>query len=271
MKPVSKTAYYCCGVRMMDALSTKPLVNDTFAKLLMGEEGLRYWESFKNFTSPNGSNVARCYLIDSWIKTQLQTNPETTIILIGAGLDSRAFRLPHGKWIELDEPGVIEYKEKLLPSSTCKNPLQRISIDFEHERLADKLIPLRLEQAVIIVVEGVLMYLSHEQKTTLFTTLTFLFPNHMLLCDLMNLRFFNAIGKKGLHQEIVKSGASFRDLEEYPERNIIKYGYQLQESKSNVITASDFGLLTIPKFVVRYLMKRLLMGYSSYKFTFGKH
>jgi methyltransferase (TIGR00027 family) len=255
---------------MMDALSTKPLVNDTYAKLLMGEEGLLYWENFKKYTSPNGSNVARCYLIDSWIRKQLEINPETTVILIGAGLDSRAFRIPHGKWVELDEPGVIEYKEKLLPSSSCKNSLRRISIDFEHEPLVDKLSLFSQAQPVIIVVEGVLMYLSHEQKSTLFKTLTSLFKNHLLLCDLMTLRFFNAIGKKGLHQEIVKSGASFRDLEENPEENMIRYGYQLQELKSNVITASDFGLLPFPRFVIKYLMKRLLMGYSSYQFSFGK-
>jgi len=270
MKPVSKTAYYCCGVRMMDALSTKPLVNDTFAKRLMDEEGLRYWESFKNFTNPNGSNVARCYLIDTWIKKQLQANPETTIILLGAGLDSRAYRLPHGKWIELDEPGVIEYKEKRLPSSTCKNPLERISIDFEQEPLQEKLSPFSQAQPVMIVVEGVLMYLSPEQKSTLFTTLTSLFPNHLLLCDLMNRRFFNAMGNQGPYQEIVKSGAPFRDLEEDPEKNIIKYGYRLQEFKSNVITASDFGLLSLPRFVVKYLMRGLLTGYSSYQFTFEK-
>jgi len=130
--PVSKTAYYCCGVRMMDSLSAKPLVNDTYAKLLMGQEGLLYWENFKKFKSPNGSNVARCYLIDSWIKKQLQINPETTIILIGAGLDSRAFRLPHGRWIELDEPGIIEYKEKLrrrLARIRCSESLSSLNMN----------------------------------------------------------------------------------------------------------------------------------------------
>ena len=114
------------------------------------------------------------------------------------------------------------------------------------------------------------MYLGPEQKSALFTTLTSLFKNHTLLCDLMNLRFFNALGKKGLHKEIVKTGANFRDLEEDPSQSILKYGYHIQEFKSNVITASDFGLIPIPKFIVKYFMKRLLMGYASYKFTFGK-
>jgi O-methyltransferase involved in polyketide biosynthesis len=38
MKAVSKTACYCCGVRMQDAESAHPLIGDKFAKKLLGEE-----------------------------------------------------------------------------------------------------------------------------------------------------------------------------------------------------------------------------------------
>jgi O-methyltransferase involved in polyketide biosynthesis len=39
MKAVSKTAYYCCGVRMQDAESNHPVIGDYYAKRLMNEEG----------------------------------------------------------------------------------------------------------------------------------------------------------------------------------------------------------------------------------------
>ncbi len=269
MKPVSKTAYYCCGVRMLDASSPKPLINDLYAKALMGEEGMVYWENYKKYTSPNGSNIARCYLIDQWVKKQLDKNSATTIILVGAGLDSRAYRLPGGNWIELDEPGIIEYKNQKLPSAQCENPLQRISIDFAQEKVRDKLMPFVGLTPVVIIVEGVLMYLTQAQRKELLTTLTQQFPNHILLCDLMNFNFFNRLGKKSIHEEFSKSGASFQDIQVNPEQLMIDFGYKLEEKKSNVITASDHGLINIPRIFVKFFMKKLMMGYSSYQFRFG--
>lgn len=269
MKPVSQTAYYCCGVRMQDALSAKPLLNDHYARMLMGDDGMRYWERFKKYDTPNASNIARCYLIDTWVKRQLQRDTNTTVILIGAGLDSRAFRLAGGNWIELDEPAIIAYKNALLPAGQCTNPLQRIPVDFETETLAGKLQPFTGLSPVVFIVEGVLMYLTNEQKQELFTTLTSLFNNHLLLCDLMNAVFFNRLGKKGIHRELSVSGANFRDLQEKPEQLLLDAGYMLEEKFSNVITASDHGLVRIPRLIIKYLMKNLLMGYASYQFRFN--
>ena len=196
MKAVSKTAYYCCGVRMHDAESAHPLIGDKYAKTLLGREGAAYWEEFKQFTMPNAANTARCYLIDSWLKQELNSHPDATIILIGAGLDSRAYRFNAGRWVEIDEPAIISYKNDVLPLKECNNDLQRIPIEFEKERLADKLQAYVNRPFVIFIVEGVLMYLSNEQKNELLSVLTALFPKHILFCDLMSRRFYEKFGNK---------------------------------------------------------------------------
>jgi len=253
---------------MLDAMSPRPLVNDQYAKTLMGDDGLIYWEDFKHYSRPNGSNIARCFLIDGWIKKQLELNPQSNIILIGAGLDSRAYRLSGGNWVELDEPGIIEYKNEKLPTSQCKNSLQRIAIDFEHEPLAKKLQPFSHLTNVVFVIEGVLMYLTQEQRKALIFTLTALFPKHVLLCDLMNQRFFNRLTRNNLHVTLMKYGAQFKEMQENPELLLTDAGYRMEQKKSNVITASDFGLINLPVILVKLLMKNLLMGYSSYQFRF---
>src|SRR6185436_9292312 len=104
MKAVSKTAWYCCGVRLQDAESPHPVIGDQYAKRLLGEEGMRYWQEFKKFDKPNASNIARHYIIDNHLKQSLHHHPDSTVILVGAGLDSRAYRLTGGHWIEIDEP-----------------------------------------------------------------------------------------------------------------------------------------------------------------------
>ena len=135
MKPISQTAFYCCGVRMQDAEAARPVCNDVYAKLFMNEDGLRILEKFKDEVNPNTSNVARHRLIDDLLREELLAHPELRVVLIGAGFDSRAYRLKGGTWIELDEPQVIAYKNERLPASQAQNPLQRIAIDFSTDSL----------------------------------------------------------------------------------------------------------------------------------------
>ena len=271
MKPVSKTAFYCCGVRMQDAKSEKPLINDQYAERLMGPEGLSYWEGFKPFALPNGSNIARAYLIDNHLRSRLSKNPDTTVILIGAGLDSRAFRLKGGHWIELDEPGVIDYKNERLPVSECPNSLQRISIDFEKEELSQKLIAFANTNPVVIV-EGVLMYLTQEQRSALFQTLAHTIGQHTLLCDLMTKRFFDRMADgKPLNVLLAKYGAHFKDMLPDPGKNLEEeFGYRIIEVTSSIVTASENGLIKIPKFIVAVLFRKLFLGYSVYKLEYPR-
>lgn len=266
MKGVSKTAYYCCGVRMQDAASARPVLNDIYAKRLMGEEGLEYWEEFKNFKMPNGSNTARAYIIDKYLEQQLADKPNATIIIIGAGLDSRAYRLNGGNWIEIDDASVIEYKNEILPISECGNKLQRISINFETEKLSDKLSSFTNNKNVLIVIEGVLMYLTNEQKESLIKTITTLFPKHLLYCDLMTKKFFDKLGHT-LHKKLAAHGASFTDLTDDPTNLFLKYGYRQIAQQPTILKSLDLKIVKAPKFLMKLLLGRLINGYSVYSFV----
>lgn len=269
MKPVSKTAYYCCGVRMQDAESARPLIGDQYAKTLLGKEGTAYWEEFKQFTMPNAGNTARTYLIDSWVKQELNNHPDATIILIGAGLDSRAYRFNAGCWVEIDEPAIISYKNNILPLSECNNELQRIPIEFEKEKLADKLQAYTNRSFVIFIIEGVLMYLSNEQKNQMLSVITKLFPKHVLFCDLMNRKFFEKFGNK-IHKKLAEHGANFSDLADEPGRLFIEYGYSKKSQIAIPQAIADFGLLRIPWLIRKLVFGKLITGYSVYHFTYGQ-
>ena len=52
MKPISRTAFYCCGVRMQDAEASAPVCGDAYAKVFMNEDGLRIQEAFKDEVKP---------------------------------------------------------------------------------------------------------------------------------------------------------------------------------------------------------------------------
>jgi methyltransferase (TIGR00027 family) len=265
MKPISKTAFYCCGVRMQDAERSNPICGDIYAKAFMNEDGLQILEAFKDETKPNASNVARHRIIDDFLRQELLDDPGLCVVIIGAGFDSRAFRLKGGTWFELDEPQVIAYKNERLPVSNCENELQRIPIDFSTASLEEKLSSFSSRNPVVIVIEGVFVYLDKEVIGQLLQTLRRLFPRHKLICDLMSREFFENYGGT-FNEKITDMGASLKFTADNPEEIFLENGYGRTARISIVERTVVFESPEIPKDVLETLLPTLPGGYAIYVF-----
>ena len=194
MNPISKTAFYCAGLRMLDANGPDPICGDDYAKCFSDNSSLELLDRLENFEQHKIANLFRHKIIDDVIKDKLSRQPETRIILIGAGLDTRAFRLNGGIWIEIDEPEIIDYKNTRLPAADCGNPLVRIAHSFSRESLDRILRPCQVFSDVMIVIEGVLRYLKESEVYALLLALNRTFSAYGLLCDLMSREFFEQYG-----------------------------------------------------------------------------
>ena len=258
--PISRTAYYTLAVRAADAATAKPILGDTFAQKFMNDDAKAVWEEFKSFTPPNASNAARHAMIDAHLRRALAADPQATIVIIGAGFDTRAFRLQGGSWFEVDEPEILTYKEGRLPAATAPNPLRRIAIEFAREPLAEKLAMITAASSVHIVIEGVLMYLTREQRLSLLRTISGRFPHHTIYCDLMRKRFFDQYSRD-IHEKIVGMGATFTDMEDAPERLFTGNGYSMVDIASVPLYAVEHASIGIPALAVRYFMRTLRDGY----------
>ena len=265
MKPISNTAFYCCGVRMQDAEHGSPVCGDMYAKIFMNEEGLRIHKAFKEESKPNASNVARHRIIDDFLRQELSDHARLCVVTIGAGFDSRAFRLRGGTWVELDEPQMIAYKNERLPASSCENVLHRIPINFSTDSLQEKLSPFLGHSPVVIVIEGVFMYLEKNVINELLQTLRRLFPQHKLICDLMNRKFFEKYSRT-LHEKIKDMGTSFKFIVDYPEEVFRENGYRRAEAVSIIGKAVEFGSVKIPRLLLKTFLRTLAKGYSIYVF-----
>lgn len=200
MKPVSKTAFYCCGVRALDAASARPICNDGYAGRFMTPEAWAVFEPFRGLDGPNASNVVRHRMIDDLLRARLARRPDTGIVIMGAGFDTRAFRLPGGRWVELDEPAVIAAKDIEIPAAQAPNPLTRVAIAFDGQPVAPALAPFRDLPEPVVVLEGVLPYLADAEASELLCALRRTFDSPTLVCDLttraFSRRFSGEIGDK---------------------------------------------------------------------------
>ena len=252
---------------MQDAESAAPVCNDVYAKVFMNEEGLRILEKFKDEVNPNTSNVARARLIDDLLREELEANPNLRVVLIGAGFDSRAYRLKGGTWIELDEPQVIAYKDERLPASQAQNPLQRVPIDFGTETVAEKLSEFAgAGGPTVVVIEGVFMYLDEQTIRQLLQTLHRLFPTHKLICDLMTRKFFEKYGRT-IHEKLTGMGAMFKFTVDKPEELFLNNGYRRVSCFSVVEKSAEYQLRKIPRIIARTLLRTLTSGYAIYVFA----
>jgi len=265
MKPISKTAFYCCGVRMQDAEREQPVCGDTYARAFMNEQGLQILDMFKDETRPNTSNVGRHRIIDDLLRQELAVNANLTVVIIGAGFDTRAFRLDGGTWVELDEPQVITYKEERLPASSCDNELHRIPIDFANDSLEQKLASFAGRSPVTVVIEGVLMYLEEAAIDQLLQTLRRLFPQHRLICDLMTRAFFENAAST-IHEKLTGMGATFKFAVDNPEEVFTRNGYRQLETIAIVEKSVLLDAGEIPPEVWQTIQPTLPQGYSIYVF-----
>jgi methyltransferase (TIGR00027 family) len=261
MKPVSRTAYYCCAVRALDARTASPVCGDSLAERFMTPDAWETFEPFRTLGPPNASNVARHRMIDDVIRARLVARPDRGVLIIGAGFDTRAFRLTGGRWVELDEPGVIERKEAELPARDAPNPLTRVAIEFDREPLAGALAQVRDLAEPIVVIEGVLPYLTAEQIATLARTVRGAWPDPMLVCDLMTAKFTRRYGGQ-IGRRLRELGANWRPFQGEALPLIEAAGFQLETRESVIGYAAARGTVRAPRWLLNTVFRALRDGYS---------
>ncbi|MGH8137545.1 MAG: class I SAM-dependent methyltransferase [Steroidobacteraceae bacterium] len=260
MKPISNTAFYCCGIRMRDAESPRPVCADQYAKRFMDARGLEIFREFGGERGPNASNVARHRYIDDFLRAQLSTEPRLRIILLGCGFDSRAFRLEGGAWYELDEPQLIAYKNERLPAAQAPNPLQRIPVDFAADSLQEKLRPLANGAPTVLVIEGVTMYLPAESLRATLEVLKTLFPGHRVIADLMTAHFIDHYGRN-IKRIIAQLGAQMIPPDA-PALPFEQAGYREQSRVAIIGLIFKYRSLGALNLLLRGIMPAAYTGYT---------
>ena len=265
MDPIAQTAWYCCGARAQDARSPRPVCGDTLAERFMDAEAQAVFDRFPGLREANVSTSMRHRIIDDALRERLRQCPDQRVLLLGAGFDTRAFRLQGGQWLELDQPAVMALKEQKLPAAQSPNPLQRIPIDFATETLADKLAPWAGERDVVVVMEGVSMYLQPAQWQQTAQALRQWLPGHLLLCDLIDATFTRRYGRQ-LRQAIREIGGEFAPALRDPAAMVASLGYRQRGRWSIPGAAVDAGALRVPRWLLNSLLRSLRDGYCVYAF-----
>lgn len=105
------------------------------------------------------------------LATQFRNRHERpTTLALGVGLCTRAERLPGFRWIEFDTDEVIDVRNRLLPPSAS---VVRIAADLSQRDSLDRVLDRKLnaKEPILVLAEGVLMFLDGEVVKHLLETL----------------------------------------------------------------------------------------------------
>lgn len=166
IRNVSDTARWVAVYRARETERPDAHFRDPFARRLAGERGEQIAKSMPLGRDSDWSMITRTWLGDQFINEQVQQGVDM-VINLAAGLDARPYRMqlpPTLKWVEVDLPEILAYKEDILRDEKPVCSLERIRLDLS-DPLArcDLFAELgRRSQKTLIITEGLLIYLNTD-------------------------------------------------------------------------------------------------------------
>ena len=166
IRNVSDTARWVAVYRARETERPDAHFRDPFARRLAGERGEQIAQSMPLGRDNDWSMITRTYLGDQFIHEQVKQGIDM-VINLAAGLDARPYRMqlpPTLKWVEVDLPEILSYKEEILRDETPVCSLERIRLDLSNPAARRDLFGElgRRASNALIITEGLLIYLATD-------------------------------------------------------------------------------------------------------------
>ena len=151
-------------------------------------------------TAMRSGVIARTIVLDRLTSAWLASHPGAVVVNIACGLDTRCYRMSgYAHWYNLDLPETMAVREKLLPESGAISQITMSAMDDWGSEIKEQNAP------VLIVIEGLTMYLSERDVTRIFEVISHRFPKVTVFVETMN----PMIVKRFKEKSIEGSGAKF--------------------------------------------------------------
>lgn len=160
---VSDTALMVAAYRALESESPDGLVRDPFAARLAGERGKAMLLGNPQPEMMRFRVGVRTRFLDELLFELLASKPLATVLSLGCGLDTRPWRLDLPaklRWIEVDFPDILDYKETVLSAETPRCRRERLAADLNVPAQRRAVFAAAGHAPALMITEGLLMYLS---------------------------------------------------------------------------------------------------------------
>jgi methyltransferase (TIGR00027 family) len=168
---VVDTALWVASLRGQEGERADAVFHDPLATMLAGTRGRRIARSLPQRPLMTWAIAVRTSAVDGLISQALGLGVDT-VLNLGAGLDTRPYRMrlpPRLRWIEVDFPSIIAYKDAGLRGHRPSCRIERVGLDLLHLPARNVLLAqYGLQSAnALVIAEGVIPFFSSGDVATL--------------------------------------------------------------------------------------------------------
>jgi methyltransferase (TIGR00027 family) len=165
---IADTAFLTALYRAMESDRPDAHFHDPYARTLAGERGKQAAQQMPNSDSVALGSAVRTCILDQLILETIENHQIDLVLSLGAGLDTRAYRLSLPRsllWCEVDLPVVLAYKASMLATAKPVCQYEAVSLDLINAPLRQQVLREITAQATrgLVITEGLLAYLPPEQ------------------------------------------------------------------------------------------------------------
>jgi O-methyltransferase involved in polyketide biosynthesis len=201
---VAETLMITLYARYLETKRDDSIIKDNKAVEIVENIDYDFTKFDSGWASLLGS-VIRAKAYDDAIIAFIKNNPNAVIINLGSGLCTRFFRVDNGEinWYEVDFPEVIELRLSFLSSTDRYKFVAKSIFDFSWMNEIKR----EPSQPLLIIAEGVSMYLTEEQHKVLFREIREHFQDVNMIMDIVSPSFAKSTKR---HDTVSKTNAEFK-------------------------------------------------------------
>ena len=169
---ISDTARWVAYYRAMESARPDAIFKDPFAERLAGPQGKQIVDNMKRGRQMAWAMIVRTKLFDETIYDAVKGKQVDLVVNLAAGLDARPWRMdlpPNLRWVDVDLPGILDYKLDKLTGVATKCQYEAIKVDLTDAAKRQAVFSQLGSSAAraLVVTEGLLIYLTYEQAGAL--------------------------------------------------------------------------------------------------------
>jgi O-methyltransferase involved in polyketide biosynthesis len=218
LENVQKTLLLPLWGRAQASRMKEPVLIDRKAMELIDQMDYDFSPLFKNLGLFHALSLAvRAKEFDTILLDFIRRKGSASVVNIGAGLDTAFSRVHSGhvKWFDVDMPGVIALRKKLIPETSGMSEIPKSMFD---ESFLDDIGD---EDNVLFIVGGVFMYFEETQVRQFFELISSRFQASEIVFDVLSpwgIHYYNRkLEKSGFHGAVMKWGIT--DLQKIEDWN----------------------------------------------------
>jgi methyltransferase (TIGR00027 family) len=239
------------AARARESERTNRLFDDPLAAALAGTEGFAWLDRMKSAAGSGGPElypVIRTRFFDEFLLDACGNSGVRQVVLVAAGLDTRAFRLhwPSGiRLYEMDLPEVLNAKDDIIKGARVEASCERRTIraDLRQDTWTEALLAAgyQPESRSVWLIEGLLFYLPRAAVDTLLGKVSAQTMTGSLLgLDVMNRGLFFSPLAWPQRVALARHGAPGRFGTNDPEMLMTRHGWEAHVTQPGEEAAS-FG------------------------------